>query len=46
MIYFIFASLIVGIIALKIGKKQRWDDYILRRRKERKKEWDKKQKIK
>ena len=44
MIYFIFISLVVGIIAFKYAGKLLEGERIIRKRKERKIEWDKKQK--
>ena len=44
MIYFIFISLVVGIITFKIARKMEWEERLIRKRKERKVEWDKKQK--
>ena len=44
MIYIIFASLVVGILALKFAKKLQWEEAFRRRKKERKIAWNKKQK--
>jgi len=44
MIYIIFASLVVGILALKFAKKLQWEEAFRRRKKERKAAWNKKQK--
>ena len=44
MIYFIFISLVVGIITFKYARKLLEGERIIRKRKERKIEWDKKQK--
>ena len=44
MIYIIFTSLVVGILSLKFERKLQWKEAILRRKKERKIDWDKKQK--
>ena len=44
MIYIIFTSLVVGILALKFARKLQWEEAFLRRKKERKIAWDKKQK--
>ena len=44
MIYIIFTSLVVGIFALKFAKKLKWEEAFLRRKKERKIAWNKKQK--
>ena len=42
MLYFII--LLVGIILYKIARKIQWEEYIIRKRKERRVEWIKKQK--
>ena len=44
MIYIIFTSLVVGILALKFARKLQWKEAFLRRKKERKIAWNKKQK--
>ena len=44
MVYVIFASLVVGIFALKFAKKLLWEEGKIKRRKERKIAWNKKQK--
>ena len=44
MIYIVFASLVVGILALKFARKLQWKEAFLRRKKERKIAWNKKQK--
>ena len=44
MIYIIFISLLIGIIALKFAKKIQWEERLLRKRKERRVAWNKKQK--
>ena len=44
MAYVIFASLVVGILALKFAKKLLWEEGKIKRRKERKIAWNKKQK--
>jgi len=44
MIYIIFASLVVGILALKFADKLLWEERFLRKRKERRVAWNKKQK--
>ena len=44
MIYIIFTSLVVGILALKFARKLQWEEAFLRRKKERKISWNKKQK--
>ena len=44
MIYIIFTSLVVGILALKFARKLQWKEAFLRRKKERKISWNKKQK--
>ena len=41
MIYFIFISLVVGIITFKIARKMEWEERLTRKRKERKVAWDK-----
>ena len=40
----IFISLAVGILTYKFAEKLKWKERLLRRRKERKIDWDKKQK--
>ena len=44
MIYIIFASLVVGILALKFADKLLWEERKIKRRKERRIAWNKKQK--
>jgi hypothetical protein len=44
MIYVIFASLGLGILALKFADKLLWEERKIRRRKERRIAWNKKQK--
>ena len=44
MIYIIFASLVVGILALKFARNLQWKEAFNRRKKERKMAWNKKQK--
>tara|TARA_Y100001963_G_C6628610_1_gene375186 strand:+ start:157 stop:348 length:192 start_codon:yes stop_codon:yes gene_type:complete len=44
MVYIIFASLVVGIFALKFAKKIQWEEAFRRRKKARKVAWNKKQK--
>ena len=44
MVYFIFISLAVGIITFKFARKLLQEARLIRKRKERKVEWDKKQK--
>ena len=44
MLYFIFISLVVGIVTYKYARKLQWEGRLRRKRKERKAEWDKKQK--
>ena len=44
MVYFIFISLAVGIITFKFARKLQWEERLIKKRKERKTEWDKKQK--
>ena len=44
MIYGIFTSLVVGILALKFAKKLQWEEGFRRRKKERKVAWNNKQK--
>ena len=46
MIYFIFISLAIGIATFKIAEKLQWEERLIRKRKERKVKWDKKQKEK
>jgi len=41
---FIFIFLVVGIIVFRFARKLQWEDRLIRKRKERKKEWVKKQK--
>jgi len=43
MLYSIFIILVVGIIIYKIAVKLQWEGRLTRKRKERKIEWDKKQ---
>ena len=44
MIYGIFTFLVVGILALKFAKKLLWEEDKIKRRKERRVAWNKKQK--
>ena len=44
MIYFIFIFLAIGIATFKIGDKLQWEERLIKKRKEGKVEWDKKQK--
>ncbi len=44
MIYSVFIILLVGILTYKFADKLKWEEYHIRRRKERRKEWIKKQK--
>lgn len=44
MIYFILISLAVGIVVYKIGDKLKWEGRFLRKKKERRTAWLKKQK--
>lgn len=46
MLYFIFISLVVGIVTYKYAQKLQWEGRLRRKRKERKAGWNKKQKRK
>ena len=46
MIYIVFVIMVVGIFALKFARKLLQEERLIRKRKERKVEWDKKQKRK
>ena len=46
MIEIIFISLVVGILIYNFADELKWEEQIIRRRKERKVKWDKKQKRK